>query len=297
VRISGKTRLAGVMGWPIDHTLSPAMHNAAYEAIGLSAVYIPLAVPNEAALARVVSAVRVLPFMGFNVTMPFKQAIVPLCDEVAALARIAGAVNAVHCVDGKLVGYNTDGRGLLESLASEAGFAPEGANVVILGAGGAAGSALLAFVVSRAARVTIVNRNVERAEELIGRVAAHLRDTEAAAVEFGEAAAEAVCTADLIVNATPVGMRGEDEPLVSPAWLSARQVVADMVYRPALTPLLREAAAVGARTVGGLGMLVSQGAMSVDIWTGGEHARAPLEVMRAAAEAALMAEHTAEEAR
>ena len=111
LRINGRTRLAGVVGWPLDHTLSPVMHNAAYEDMGLDAVYVPLPVRNEAELHRVVSAVRVLPFMGFNVTMPFKQAVFALCDEVAAQARLAGAVNTVHCSEGRLIGYNTDGRG------------------------------------------------------------------------------------------------------------------------------------------------------------------------------------------
>ncbi len=283
-------------GWPIDHSLSPAMHNAAYEAMGLNAAYVPLPVRNEQELARVVSAVRVLPFIGLNVTMPFKETILPMCDEVAALAHLAGAVNTVHCAEGRLVGYNTDGRGLLESLETAAGFIPEGKNVVILGAGGAASSALVAFVLERAARVVVANRNVERAEELIARVSGHLRDTVALAVPLDEAE-EAVREADVVVNATPVGMHADEPSAVPSAWLKAEQVVADMVYRHGVTPLLREATAIGARTVDGLGMLVAQGAMAIDIWAGDRDVKAPRDVMRAAAEAALVADAASADAR
>ena len=175
-RINGTTKLAGVIGWPLDHSLSPAMHNAVYEELGLDWVYVPLAVSDEVGLRRLVAAIRSLPFVGFNVTMPYKAAVLELCDEVATAARMAGAVNTVHCVDGQLVGYNTDGRGLLEALERDAGFDPAGKNVVILGAGGAAGGAFVALILARAARITLVNRDVARAEELVGAHALSLRE-------------------------------------------------------------------------------------------------------------------------
>lgn len=287
--INGRTKLAGVVGWPLDHTLSPAMHNAAYEDMGLDAVYVPLPVRNEGELTRLVSAVRVLPFLGLNVTMPFKRAMLDLCDEVAALAWLAGAVNTVHCCEGRLIGYSTDGRGLLESLAEEVGFNAEGKRVALLGAGGAAGAALVALLVSRAARVAVVNRTKERAEQLLAGVVEHARATELAAVALDEAR-EDVTEADLVVNATPVGMNASGEMPVPASWLRAGQVVADMVYRPAVTPLLRAAEEAGATPVGGLGMLVAQGAMAIDIWAGADGVRAPRGVMRAAAEEALAAE-------
>lgn len=290
VEVNGRTRLAGVVGWPLEHTLSPAMHNAAYEAMRLNAVYVPLPVRNETELARLVSAIKVLPFMGFNVTMPFKQALMPLCDEVAALAELAGAVNTVHWVDGRLIGYNTDGRGLLESLEADASFTPEAKRVVLLGAGGAAAAAFAAFVVGKAARVAVVNRDVVRAEALVARLSSRLRATEAVAVSLSAGAEAEVRAADLVVNATPVGMHREDPSPIPASWLNPGQVVADMVYRPAVTALMREAEAAGARSLGGLGMLVSQGATAVDIWSGGEGVRAPRDIMRAAAEAALAAE-------
>jgi len=288
-RISGSTRLAGVIGWPVDHSLSPAMHNAAYEALRLNWAYVPLAVSDEIGLRRVVAAIRTLPFVGFNVTMPFKTSVVELCDEVAMAASMAGAVNTVHCIDGRLIGYNTDGRGLLESLSTDAGFDVAEKNVVLLGAGGAAGSALVAFILGRAASVTIVNRDISKAEDLITRVEPHLKATRASALSL-EAAEGYVASADLVVNATPLGMNLGDASPVPVEWLGANQVVFDMVYgRQSPTELIAGAMKFGARAVDGLGMLVNQGATAIDIWNDNSQTRAPRDVMRAAAEAELAA--------
>ncbi|MBA4370257.1 MAG: shikimate dehydrogenase [Coriobacteriaceae bacterium] len=286
--ISGRTQLAGIIGWPLEHTLSPAMHNAAYAAMGLDWVYVPLPVEQETDIYRFFGAVKVLPFVGLNVTMPFKQAMLGLCDEVATFAQMAGAVNTVHVSDGRVIGYNTDGRGLLEALQTDAQFAPEGRAVALVGAGGAAGAALVALVLGKAAKVTVVNRSPERAVQLVGRVSPNARATELGAVELGSAEAEqAVRAADLVVNATSLGMQTGDGSPVPVEWLKGGQVVCDMVYRATPTPLLQGAEAAGAVTVDGLGMLVAQGATAIDIWTEGMQSRAPRDVMRAAAEAAL----------
>lgn len=287
VSISGRTRLAGIIGWPVAHSLSPAMHNAAYADVGLDWAYVPLPVRDETDLMRVLSAIRVLPFVGFNVTMPYKQVMLDLCDEVAMLARIAGAVNAVHCVDGRLIGYNTDGRGLVDSLASDVGFSPDGRSIVIVGAGGAAGAALVAFVLGKAARVTVLNRTLERAEELVERVAPHARETELVAATLDGTAADAVSQAALVVNATPLGMAPGDPSPVPGEWFTAEHIVADMIYRSAPTSIMAVAEAAGARTVDGLGMLVSQGAMSIEIWSEGTQYVAPRDVMAQAAAAAI----------
>ncbi len=286
IPISGRTRLAGVLGMPLDHTLSPAMHNAAYEALGLDWVYVPLSLRDEGDLERVLAAIRVLPFVGFNVTMPFKQAMLSLCDEVAMLAQMAGAVNAVHCVDGRLIGYNTDGRGLIESLAEEIGFAPEGTHITIIGAGGAAGAAAVGFILGKAGRIAIANRSIDRAEELAERLRPHARATEIVALDLAVAEGE-VRGAQLVVNATPLGMAPDDSSPIPSAWLAREQIVCDMIYRAADTALLQAAQAVGATTVGGLGMLVHQGALAVDIWSEASEVRTPRDVMRAAAETAM----------
>jgi shikimate dehydrogenase len=287
-RISGSTRLAGVIGWPIDHTLSPAMHNAAYEELGLDWVYIPLGVPDEAGVRRVAAAARSLPFVGFNVTMPYKQIALELCDEVAQVARIAGAVNTVHVVDGALIGYNTDGRGLLEALESEAGFEPQGKAVAVLGAGGAASSAVVALVLGGASRVTIVNRSRERADELAERVALLGRDTEIVCLQ-PEASETPVREADLVLNATSLGMRPDDPSPVPSEWLRPEHVVYDLVYAVP-TRLVAEARAIGANAHDGLGMLVCQGATAADIWRDTAESRMPRDVMRRAAEEAIAAQ-------
>ncbi|HET6498429.1 MAG TPA: shikimate dehydrogenase [Coriobacteriia bacterium] len=286
-RISGRTQLAGIIGWPVEQSLSPAMHNAAYEAMEVDVVYVPLPVPDEAALCRVLSAIRTLPFVGFNVTMPYKQAMLGYCDEVAMLAQMAGAVNAVHCVDGRLIGYNTDGRGLVDSLASETGFEIAGSTVVLIGAGGAAGSALVSLVLGKAGRVVVLNRTLGNAEMRAERVRPHARDTAVEVALLDEGAREIVRSADLVVNATSLGMRPDDPPPVPVEWLRAGQTVADMVYLPWPTPFVAAARAVGARAIDGLGMLVAQGATALEIWCEGAGDRAPRDVMRAAAEAEL----------
>jgi len=291
-RINGRTRLAGIIGWPLDHTLSPAMHNAAYEVLELDWVYIPLPVRDEADLIRVVGAVRVLPFVGLNITMPFKQVMLEMCDEVAMMAKMAGAVNTVHVVDGRLIGYNTDGRGLVETLETEMGFSPEGKDVVVLGAGGAAGAAAVSLILAKASSVTVANRSVERAEELVERVASHARGTKCRAVVLGIDAEESVRSADLVVNATPVGMSPEDPTPIPTEWIGPGQVIFDMIYGNAPTRLVSEALERGASATGGLGMLVAQGATAVDIWSESTQIRTPRDVMRRAAEDQLAARRT-----
>lgn len=291
--ISGTTRLAGVVGWPVEHSLSPAMHNAAYEALDLDWAYLPLPVADEIGLRRFAAAARALPFVGFNITMPYKQAMLELCDEVATMARMAGAVNTVHVVDGNLIGYNTDGRGLLESLEADASFQCEGKSAVIYGAGGAAGAAFVALVLAKVSRITIVNRSAENADDLLDRMSQLLRQTEASHV-VPAGAQEWIAEADLIVNATPIGMKADDPSPVPQEWMRPGQVVCDMVYRSQPTSLVRAAQAAGATALDGLGMLVGQGATAVDIWNDSAQIRAPREVMRQAALDALALRQAAE---
>jgi shikimate dehydrogenase len=290
--INGSTRLAGVIGWPIEHSLSPAMHNAAYSRLGLDWVYLPLPVRESADVPAVVAAIRSLPFAGFNVTMPYKQLMLELCDEVAAQAKLAGAVNTVQVIDGRLMGYNTDGRGLLESLRDDAGFVPEGKRAVVLGSGGAAGAIVAALVLARVAHMTIVSRDPAHADGLIARMTPHARDTELVVVHAGDESGPLVRAADLVINSTPLGMRPGDPSPVQGDWLHPGQVVSDMIYSPPDTPLLRAAKEAGATPLGGLGMLVAQGAISLEIWNGDTTISAPRDVMRDAAYAALKTDWT-----
>jgi len=291
--INGSTRLAGVIGWPIEHSLSPAMHNAAYAQLGLDWVYLPLPVRESADVPAVVEAIRSLPFVGFNVTMPYKRLMLELCDEVAAQAKLAGAVNTVQVIDGRLMGYNTDGRGLMESLRDDAGFLPEGKRAVVLGSGGAAGAIVAALILGRVSHMTVVSRDPAHADELVTRMAPYARDTELVVVQTGHGSASLVQAADLIVNSTPLGMRPGDASPVNGEWLHAGQVVSDMIYSPPDTPLLKAAEAAGATPLGGLGMLVAQGAISLEIWNGDSAVSAPRDVMHDAAHAALIADWSA----
>lgn len=287
--VDGHTKIAGVLGRPLGHSLSPAMHNAVYEELGLNWAYLPFELEDECGLRRFMALAPSLRCVGFNVTMPFKQPVLELCDEVAMAASMAGAVNTVHVVDGRLVGYNTDGRGLLEALETEAGFAPAGKEVVILGAGGAAGAAFVAFLLARAASITIVNRDMDRADELIDRMSGHLGAVEVSSVSVFAAESQ-VGSADLIVNATPAGMQPGDASPVRVDWLRPGQLVYDMVYGTAQpTALVAGARDIGATALDGLGMLVCQGAIAVDIWNDIRQVRTPREVMRRAAEDALAA--------
>lgn len=289
-QIGPATKIAGVIGWPLDHTLSPAMHNAAYEALGLDWVYLALPVREQMDVARVVAAARALPFVGFNITMPYKRVMLELCDEVAAQARLAGAVNTVHVRDGVLMGYNTDGRGLLESLRDEAGFTPEGHRITMIGSGGAAASVLAALVLERAAHVTVISRDPAHAEDLVARMRVHARDTELVSMAAGPENARFVEAADVVVNATPLGMCAGDELPVRTDWLRRGQIVSDMVYRPLTTPLLEAATRAGATPIAGIGMLVAQGAIAMEIWKSDSSVAAPRDIMRVACEAAIAAQ-------
>lgn len=286
--IRGTTMLAGVVGDPLDHSLSPIMHNAVYEHLGLDWVYVPLRVTDEVGLRRLLAAATSLQFVGFNVTMPFKRAVLDLCDEVATAAAMAGAVNTVHCNEGRLIGYNTDGRGLIEALAAEASFDVAGKDVVLFGSGGAAGAALVGLTLARSASVTIVSRNRAGAETLLQRMQEHQGDVRMEAVDPSEAA-RVVAGAALIVNATPVGMNPDDRSPLAAGTVGPGQVVYDMVYGTATpTALVAESRAAGALALDGLGMLVAQGALAVDMWRGGAQACTPRDVMKQAAEEELM---------
>ena len=282
--INGTTRLAGVVGWPLDHTLSPAMHNAVYQELGLDWVYVPLAVSDEVGLRRLIAAVRSLPFVGLNVTMPYKSAVLELCDEVATAASMAGAVNTVHvAADGRLIGYNTDGRGMLESLAVDVNFDPAGKRVALVGAGGAAAAAFVALILAKTGAITVVNRSLERAEELLDRMAPRAAGISLQATRIQDAE-ETVRTADLVINSTPVGMRPDSGSPLPVEWLREGQVVLDMVYgTPAPTELVAGARAAGATALDGLGMLVAQGATAIDIWNADAELRTPRDLMRRAA--------------
>ncbi|HEY8347601.1 MAG TPA: shikimate dehydrogenase [Symbiobacteriaceae bacterium] len=280
--------LLGVIGWPVGHSLSPVMHNAAFRAEGMDCHYVAFAVP-PADLAAALAGIRALGIHGVNVTIPHKEAVIPLLDEVAPSARQMGAVNTIANREGRLVGYNTDGWGFISSL-EEAGVKPAGMRAVVLGAGGAARAVAVHLALSGVSRLTISNRTAERAERLAALVRDLVPGTEAEAVASGsEEEAAVLAEADLVVNCTPLGMHpdGVDlTPLPRIDLLPPGAVVYDTVYRPRETRLLREARQRGLRTISGVGMLVHQGACAWEYWFG---RRGPVSVMAEAARRALEA--------
>jgi shikimate dehydrogenase len=274
--VTGYTHLAAVIGDPVRHSLSPVMHNAAFAGAGLDWLFVALAVERGAG-ARAMDAIRVLGIEGLSVTMPHKADAAAACDEVRG---DAARLRSVNCVSrgpgGTLVGESTDGEGFLRSLREE-GHDPGGSTALVLGAGGA-GRAVVLALAQAGARVRVAARRAAAAADA-AQLAPGTETVDWAAVG---AAARA---SDLIVNATPIGMGegGDDGPRAAlplgPGDLGPAQVVADLVYHPRRTALLELAAAGGAACVEGLGMLVHQGAIAFERWTG---TVAPVEVMRAA---------------
>jgi len=267
----GGTRVCCIIGWPVEHSLSPAMHNAAFRAAGLDWVYVPLPVePDDVGAA--VAGIRALGIAGANVTMPHKRAVIEHLDEVSGEAGRIGAVNVIVRAGERLIGANTDGAGFLRFLRRTAGVDPAGSRALLLGSGGAARGVGVALA-DAGASVLVAARDPVRGGEVANAIGPH-----AAVVPFDDAR-EALADADLVVNATPVGQEDGSTP-VDTDGIAARHLVIDLVYSPPSTPLLDVARARGARAYNGLGMLVEQAALAFELWTGRP---APAGTMSAAA--------------
>lgn len=283
--IDGETRVVGVIGWPVRHSLSPMMHNAAFEVLGLNWVYVPFAVAPDQ-VAATVQAVRALDLVGLNVTIPHKLAVLPLLDEVSAEAHALGAVNTIINDQGTLRGRNTDGEGFLRSLREIGGDVTD-RSVALIGAGGSARAVALAAAKANVGQLTIINRTVEKAELVAEMVRAAQPGVAVKVVGLDTGEAEqAVREAQVLIDSTAVGMypHHETAPVIPAEWLQMEQTVCDLTYNPRETVLLRAAKAVGAHTLDGTGMLVHQGALALEYWTG---EIAPVEVMREALLAGL----------
>jgi len=278
MHLSAQTRVAAVIGSPVRHSLSPVIHNAAFAAAGLDWVYVAFEVAAGGA-RMALDGMRALDLGGLSVTMPHKDDVAAAVDERSDVVKRLGAANCVVPVGGgRLRGESTDGAGFLRSLG-DAGFDPAGRRCCVVGAGGAARAVVLALVDAGAGEVAVLNRSEasgQRAAALAGAVGR---------LASGDGVAAAIEGADLVVNATPVGMGPGGEVPIDPARLGAGQVVADLVYHPIRTAFLERAAAAGCRTVDGVGMLVHQAALAFEAWTGEE---APLEAMRGAVAAQLV---------
>ena len=267
------TARLGIIGSPVAHSLSPAIQGAALRAAGIDATYERWETPLAALPARVAS-LRERDCLGANVTIPHKQAVLSLLDDVAPLAAGIGAVNTIVNDGGRLAGHNTDGDGFVAAL-EEAGFAPSGKRFLLVGAGGAARG--IAFALRHAgADIAISNRTPERAQALADAAGAHTVPFDAPPAPY-----------DCVVNCTSAGMHGSGTETVLPVDPAASDpgaLIVDIVYAPEETPLLRAARAAGRPVLGGLPMLIHQGALAFELWTGRP---APLDAMREAARAAL----------
>ena len=264
--MTGKTQNLAVIGCPVEHSLSPAMQNTAIAAAGVDFAYIALKVLPEC-LALAVAGLRATNFRGFNVTIPHKQTIMPLLDEVTDEARKIGAVNTVVNNDGKLIGYNTDAEGFVAGLIA-ADCLPQGKKAVILGAGGAARAVMYGLLKNGANLVVVGARNSNKAEALASDFA-DMGDT------FGVAFADkrfafATSEADLFINATPLGMTGQTKMMPPIDWETVKPSATfyDLIYTPAETKFLREAKQRGHKAINGELMLAAQGAAAFKLWTG-----------------------------
>ena len=280
MKVSSSTKLYAVIGDPIEHSLSPIMHNVAFQLLDLNNIYLAFRVkPTD--LGTAVAGIRSLGILGFNVTIPHKVSIMEHLDEIDRSATRIGAVNTVVKRDGALVGYNTDGAGALASLR-EASVGLEGAKIVLLGAGGAA-RALGFSIAPLAGNLVVLNRTESRAKDLAFAL------KEFGNVEGKKLSEDTLCVelrdADVLINSTSAGMHPQsNETPVERKFLHERMIVFDIVYNPLSTRLLREAKTAGAYVVGGIRMLVYQGALAFELWTG---RKPPVKEMCTAVENAL----------
>ncbi len=274
--INGKTKVYGIFGHPVEHTFSPAMHNAAFARLGMSACYVPFDVP-PGGLKKAVSAILPLGIHGLNVTVPHKEKIIPFLDGLSREARLIGAVNTIEVTSKGLIGHNTDGRGFLRSLREQTSFKPKGKDILLIGSGGAARAVGFSLALGGVKHLLLCDIETAKAR----RLGAAIRSATGTAVkiislpELRKAAPEADC----IINATPVGLKRTDQPPVPATLLRRGQLVCDLVYNPPRTRLLAAAQQRGAKTLSGLGMLLFQGVIAFEIWTG---TSAPVEIMRKA---------------
>jgi shikimate dehydrogenase len=279
-RLNGNSKIYGIIGDPVGHSVSPSMFNAAFEHLDLNCVYVPFLVkqPN---LFQALDGIRALNISGINITIPHKVEAVSGMDILDSRAGEIGAVNTVVNRNGKLAGYNTDGDGFLKILKDK-GIALENKKVVLLGAGGVS-RAISHVLVKGGANLTILDRTVSKALEFVKKnIEAGSGTTKALELTESNIASE-INKADMLINATSVGMN-KDESIVNSSVLKSSLVVIDIVYTPRKTRLLQDAEAIGAVAIEGVELLIGQAVLSFELWTG---IKAPVEVMKYAASKAL----------
>ncbi len=273
MNISGKTKVTGLFGCPVEHSLSPAMHNAAFEYLNLDYCYVTFSVRPDL-LGDAVKAIRALNLSGVNVTVPHKENVIPFLDEVSEEASFIGAVNTIKNDDGKLIGYNTDGRGFMQSL-SDAGINAKDKKILIAGAGGAS-RAIGYYLCKEASNVYLYDVDANKAEALRMHLNS-IKNNTSLINNDSLKSSDFFSGVDIVINATPLGLKPDDPMPVDISLLNKNHIVCDLIYKE--TPLLREASKIGCKTMDGLGMLLWQGVFAFEIWTG---IMPPADVMRKA---------------
>jgi shikimate dehydrogenase len=279
MKLTGKTKIIGIFGDPIEHSLSPIMHNAAFSSLNIDYSYIPFNVHGKD-LGNAVQAVRSLNLIGCNITIPHKEEVLKYLDELSPEAELIGAVNTIVNVDNKLIGYNTDGAGFYRSMVEVMGYQPKDKKVLIIGTGGASRAVCFQLALEGVGESILTNRNLQKAEnlaeEIVKKTTAKVKVT-----SFDDSLNNVISEADIIIDTTPIGMypRIDEEPIINPDYISSSAVVCDLVYNPYKTTLLQRAEAKGCKVVPGIGMLIYQGAIGFEKWT---KEKAPIEVMEKA---------------
>ncbi len=283
--ISGKTEVVGLFGYPVRHSASPAFQNAGFRAVGLDWVYLAFKVhPDD--LGEAIGGIVTLGFRGINLTIPHKRAVIEYLDELSPEAEIIGAVNTVDVREERLKGHNTDGSGFVRSIREESGVELEGKTIFLMGAGGSGRAVASQAALEGAARVSICDCDEARAQSLVSAIDAGIRPGVGKFIAFDNLAIrEALQDSEMFVDATPLGMKPGDPLSINADWLRPETFVYDLVYNPPETALLRAAKQRGCRTQNGLGMLLYQGCIAFEIWTG---VPAPVGEMRNALQKAIL---------
>ncbi len=268
VELNGNSRVYGIFGDPVSHSLSPLMQNMAMQSAGLDAIYVPFRVTPEN-LSAAVGGIRSMQLGGVNITLPHKQQVLPFLDRIDDDASLIGAVNTIVRCEDELVGFNTDGLGFIRSLSEDLVFDPARKKVLLLGAGGACRAAAVALLRSGVEELYIVNRSRERVDCLVERIAPTFSEQQIASYGLTDVGyLQALERADLVVNTTSIGLKGEAIDFCPLTKIKASASIYDMVYSPVETPFVAAARARGLEAADGIGMLAGQGEEAFFLWFG-----------------------------
>jgi shikimate dehydrogenase len=267
--ITSQTKITGLFGYPVKHSLSPKMHNAGFACLNLDYCYLPFLVKPDA-LEHAVNGIKAMNLRGVNLTIPHKESVINLLDEIDAEAGIIGAVNTIVNTDGRLKGYNTDGKGFMKSL-EEQGIDLSEKKVIVIGAGGAS-KGICYYLAQKAKKLMIYNRSIDRRDAMIESLNKSQRLVN---IISSIQRLDETYDADIIINTTPLGLNPDDPLPIDSKFLHKNHIVCDLIFSD--TRLLKTAAKIGAKTISGHGMLLWQGVYAFELWTG---VAAPVEIMR-----------------